>query len=252
MNTLYKLTDVQGNTYGRTHWGQGVRHEVMLMRQGRRLCSDGVIHAYRSVAQALLLNPIQGRHLPPLLWRAESPDIAVDDGTKVGVWALTTMEQIELPAWYTERALLLRVVVRFAIVCASAVLPVFERVNPNDQRPRRAIAAAQRRLASVTTGSARIAVGEAYAASQPEDFLGTNVAPGSHEAAHAAIYAAAAASFSCATYTTAGVPLAAEYAADAALSAQYAALRAELGSLFSLVQLAAQAVEAETTVKGVA
>ena len=91
---VYKLTDKYHMTRGQTQWGENVTHQV---KWSGFLCSDGCLHAYRSPELAVLMNPIHGHIQNPVLWRARTPKILADDGTKIGMSELTTIERIPLP-----------------------------------------------------------------------------------------------------------------------------------------------------------
>ena len=118
---LFKLTDGQGCTMGRTQWGEGVKHSVAEEDRKAELCSSGVLHAYTNAALGLLLNPIHANfeRLTVQLWEAEG-ELAVSDWGKVGCFELTTVRRLDLPEWYVDDALFLKVAVRFAQLCAVA------------------------------------------------------------------------------------------------------------------------------------
>ena len=139
--TLWKITDAAGRTHETTQWGPGVTHNLASCANPR-LCTGDVLHAYRDDVLALFLNPGDANYDPPRLWRAEG-EIVVADWGKVGCFSLTTVEEIPLPAWFTEETQRRRVAVTFAILCAEAVLPLFEQARPGDDRPRQAIEAAR-------------------------------------------------------------------------------------------------------------
>ena len=110
---LYKLTDKNDQTRDDTQWGLGVTHEAT--GKGKKLCSDGVLHAYRDPLLAVLMDPIHGEFVPDAhLWEAEGK-VMVDDGTKVGCKKMTTLRQILLPTITIEQR------VRFAILCGKEV-----------------------------------------------------------------------------------------------------------------------------------
>ena len=118
---LFKLTDWQGCTVGRTQWGEGVKHSVAEEDRKAELCSSGVLHAYTNAALGLLLNPIHAdfERLTVQLWEAEG-ELAVSDWGKVGCFELATVRRLDLPEWYVDDALFLKVAVRFAQLCADA------------------------------------------------------------------------------------------------------------------------------------
>ncbi len=91
---LYKLTDQNRYTRQWTRWGRNVTHTAS--GEGDRLCTDGVIHAYRSPLVAVLMNPAHANFESPRLWLAVG-DVVIDDGTKCGVKTLTTLHPMPLP-----------------------------------------------------------------------------------------------------------------------------------------------------------
>jgi len=147
---LFKLTDFRSITYRDTQWGKNVTHSVLKEKQGTELCSPGVIHAYKNLNLALLLNPIHSTFSSPKVWAAKG-NVVSEDWGKVGCWKLTTLEQLNLPDWYTDEYKRKRVQVRFAILCAEKVLKYFEDIYPSDQRPRKAIEVAQDFLKATKT-----------------------------------------------------------------------------------------------------
>ena len=205
---LYKLTDKNDQTRDDTQWGLGVTHEAT--GKGKKLCSDGVLHAYRDPLLAVLMDPIHGEFVPDAhLWEAEGK-VMVDDGTKVGCKKMTTLRQILLPTITIEQR------VRFAILCGKEVCNdsmwlkwADKWLDETDRSAANASAAA---YAVYAAGAA------AYAAASA--------------AGAAAAYAAGAANASAAAY-------AAAYAAGAA--ADYAAYAAGVSS--DLVAIAHVAIE---------
>ena len=110
---VYKLTDRNDKTQGNTQWGRGVRH-VAQDQEPRRLCTSSVIHAYRDEYLAVLMNPVHGNFENPHCWISEGEGDPLDDGTKLGFSALTTIERVPLPSFTTKQA------IAFGIYCALA------------------------------------------------------------------------------------------------------------------------------------
>ena len=73
--------------------------------------------------------------LGPEIWLAEYDGERVDDGDKIVVRRARLVSRFE--TWNETTARL------FAADCAEAVLPIFEKERPDDDRPRKAIAAAR-------------------------------------------------------------------------------------------------------------
>jgi len=106
---LFKLTHQDGTTRkgedNETQWGGGVTHTAKgkphyppppLHRLGRQMCTDEVIHAYRSPEIAVFANGLHAEIGNPLCWRARGR-VLVEDGLKVGCKTLTTLEIVPLP-----------------------------------------------------------------------------------------------------------------------------------------------------------
>jgi hypothetical protein len=114
---LYKLTDKDGKTRAGKHnecqWGEGITHKAK--GRGKKLCTDGVIHAYTHPLLAVFMDPIHdGYGDTARLWEAEG-EVVADDGTKVGCKALTTICEIPLPAVTTQQR------ARFGTLAAKTV-----------------------------------------------------------------------------------------------------------------------------------
>jgi hypothetical protein len=117
---LYKLTNSEKMTANNTLWGENTTHHA---KEGEPvLCTDTVIHAYRSPIHAVIYNPIHANFDKPLLWEAEG-EIAISDNTKVGCKTLMTLKIIDLP----EISLIQRIA--FAILCVKSVYRVDEKWN---------------------------------------------------------------------------------------------------------------------------
>ena len=198
METLFKLTDQQGNTKNDTHWDVGVTYKVKKCNDPQ-LCSRDVLHAYRNINLAFLLNPSHADINDPLLWECNG-DVVVSDYGKVGCFSLTITKKLDTPKWAKSKKANL-VKVAFAILCAESVLKVYEDKYPTDDRPRKAIEAAKEYLKNPSANAAHAA----YAAAN---------------AAHAAAYAAHAAY---AAYAAANAAANAAYAAANAAHAAHAA-----------------------------
>ena len=153
METLYKLTDQNNQSHGGCQWGKGVEHTALGLGE---LCTEGWLHAYRHPVLALLMNPAHAAIEKPRLWLAEG-EVGKDDGTKVGCTSLRTIKRLRKPR-ITKRQR-----IRFAVLCAKAVLPIFESRYPDDARPRQSIAKAQEWLKAPTKSNVRAAYVAAFA-----------------------------------------------------------------------------------------
>lgn len=112
--TVYKLTDENGQTYAGTQWGPGITHTA-AGNESQSLCSDAWIHAYESPLLAVLFNPIHANFQNPILWEAEGVIGKRDGQLKCGCRTLTTIRQIPLPVITIEQ------MVKFAIYCGLEV-----------------------------------------------------------------------------------------------------------------------------------
>ena len=93
--TIYKLTSDRRTTRGCMLWGINVSHAA-TGRGSPVLCSDTVIHAYRTPEIAVFCNAIHADYHRPLLWEARGI-VVCDDGLKLGCKSLMTLKRIELP-----------------------------------------------------------------------------------------------------------------------------------------------------------
>ena len=188
---LIKLTNDKGQTQNSTQWGENQTHSLPS-KSNPQLCSGDVLHAYRSVNLALLLNPIHANISKLQIWEATGTPV-VEDWGKVGCFSLTTTKCLPLPEWYTDPEKRKQVQVRFAILCSEEVLPIFEAEFPEDCRPREAIEAAKSYLKNPTAARAatvRAADAATYAARAAD---AADVARAADAAAAAAYVANAAA-----------------------------------------------------------
>jgi hypothetical protein len=216
--TLYKLTDANGKTRAgqanALQWGPNITHTA---KRGKPfLCTETVIHAYRSPLLAVLMDPIQGSYGPTAhLWEARGI-VATSDGTKVGCKRLKVVKQIPRPTVTREQR------IRFAILAAQAVIgdshPIWSVwANKWLSGEDRTVSAAASAAASAASVAAHAASAAAYAAAYEAADAAASAA---YEEADAASYEAADAA----------------NAADAAASAAYA---------LDLVALAVKAVREE-------
>ena len=203
---LYKLTNSYGYTHGDTKWDVGTKLTLPKI-SNPKLCSNMVIHAYKNINLALLLNPIHANFINPLVWESKG-QICCQDWGKVGCFQLTITKKLNLPAWTTDIRVRVNVSVLFSILCAKSVLNLYEKKYPQDFRSRNAIETAEK---CILNNNAADAYTDAHTAA--------------HAAADATAYAAAYAAADAAAYAAAHAADAA--AADAAAyAAAYAAYTA--------------------------
>ena len=244
---LYKLTNQEGLTHGKTQWAANITHSVEPC-DDPELCTSKVLHAYRNINLGLLMNPIYGDIQDPIIWEAEG-DICVEDAVKVGCFQLTTIRKLEMPKWYAEEISRSKTQIQFAILCAEKVLHIYEEKYPQDNRPRKAIEAAKdclntRFYSDYTIDDAVYVadVTDADNAAEAAANAAEAAAYGAANAAEAAAYGAAHAAYAAANaaYGAANAAYGA-HAANAAAHAAYAAAHAANAA-------AANAAEAATAV----
>ena len=173
MTKLYKLTDSNGNTQNNTHWEVGVTRSVTSC-DNPQLCTNQVIHAYKNINLAFLLNPSHANFKNPLVFECNG-EIVVEDYGKVGCFSLKITKKLYTPKWINSKKAN-DVKILFAILCAEQVISIYENKYPNDDRPQKAIQAAKDYLKLKTQNAAAIAA--AHAAAYAAD-----------AAAHATVYA---------------------------------------------------------------
>ena len=113
----YKLTDQNYQTKNNTQWGIDVTH-TLPQKSNPVMCSEDVLHYYRSWELALMINPEHANIQNPVLWEAESDNDAISDWGKSACFTLTTKRIIRVnlsDKQYTN------IRVRFAIYCAMTV-----------------------------------------------------------------------------------------------------------------------------------
>ena len=197
---LYKLTEQDGTTRGNTQWEVGISYTLEKCKQPE-MCSGDVLHAYRNINLAFLLNPIHADIYNPRLFEVEGI-ICVEDYGKVGCFSLDVTKELEIPAWINS-SYEKKVQVMFAIRCAESVLHVWNGYNKSDTRVIETIEAAREylrtgevALASHAVDAADDAFADARAAAYVSFFArhAADVADAAFAAARAAAYAALATS----------------------------------------------------------
>jgi len=191
-----KIVSASGNQKWKL--GEWVKHDGKL-----EMCSSG-LHSSPTVYQALSYVP------GSVLSQVEVKGKSLKDKDK---WCSSEMRIIRAWKWQKKDSMAL------AIFAAESVLKNFEKKYPDDKRPREAIEAAKKVLASDTAknreaaSSASSAASSAYAAYASSAYA----ASAASSAASSASYAASAASSASSSAS------AASYASSAAYAASYAA-----------------------------
>jgi len=158
---LYKLTNQNNETYRDFKFELGKKHTKVKIKNPE-LCSSDVFHAYGDINLAFLLNPIHADIKNPKLFEAKGKVVVRDFG-KVGCFDFKLVREIKYPKWVGSD-IDTKVRLYFALLCAKEVLPIFEKEFPDDERPRKAIEAAQKVLENDTEENRQAAAWAAWAA----------------------------------------------------------------------------------------
>ena len=187
---LYKLTEKDNTTKNNMKWKIGNKN-IVRKCSNPELCSGDVIHAYKDLNFGLLMNPRHANIDNPNIYECKGK-VVVEDWDKVGVFELTPIKKLKTPAWYKDEETRKRVYIRFAILCAEAVLPIWNEKYPEDARPRNAIEAAKKYLKTGKIDAASAAAAD-YAAANTAAYAAN--AAYAADAAYAAANAAANAAY---------------------------------------------------------
>jgi len=154
---------------------------------------------------------------------------------------LIRVKKLDWANWLIVRVMTYKQYVSYAIYGAEKVIGIFEKKYPNDNRPRRAIRAAQKCIKNPS----RKNKAAADAAATDAAYAAADAAYAAADAAYAADYAAYAAySADAATYAAYAADAATYAAADAAADAAYTA-----DAAYAAADAAADAATAKTKLK---
>jgi len=152
---LYKVLDEKGRAF---HGGHGKWHLPSGKRPGKWMpeikdivpCQRG----YHVVTLAQL-----PQWLGPALYEVEVRSERIDQDDKIVVSQARLVRRVT--TWHERTARL------FACDCAERVLPIFEKLLPNDDRPRQAIAVGRHYASGKARAAAGAAAWAAAGSSQP-------------------------------------------------------------------------------------
>jgi hypothetical protein len=113
MTIMYKLVTQNFTTMNNTVWEIGVTNKAT--GSGNKMCTDGVLHCYKTPEQAALFNPIHANIKNPILMKIECSTILDTDGLKYCSKEQTPLEILELPKFTLEQR------IAFGIKCALFV-----------------------------------------------------------------------------------------------------------------------------------
>lgn len=121
MTILYKFTS-NGWSRRDTRWEVGKTHRKERQCEDPQLCSSDVFHAYDDLNFGLVINPthntISEEHL--VIFECEG-EIVVRDWSKVGVFEITALRVMELPAWYADKTTRKRVLLALSDIIENTV-----------------------------------------------------------------------------------------------------------------------------------
>jgi len=226
----YKATDPQGRTRGGMDWTvPGTVNEAT--GRGTELCTDGVLHVYRTPEQAAFMIPVHVLNYTRL-FEVEVPEIVADDGAKCGCKRATVIREVPMPVLTIEQRV--GIAIRVSLLVYSEPGYVRWAEGWLSGKDRSADAAYAARAAADAAHAAYAADAAAHAAYAAD--AAAHAADADDAAAHAA-YAADAAAHA------ADADDAAAYAAYAA----HAAYAADAGKSIDLLSIIETVLSKEAT-----
>jgi hypothetical protein len=102
--TCFKITDKDLRAHNGFQYTPLQRAEVEVYTG--ELCTEGVLHAYKTAEDAVFFDPIHGEFFcapGARLWRCACDGPEVFDGTKLGVGNLTLIEEVPIPTMTLEQ-----------------------------------------------------------------------------------------------------------------------------------------------------
>lgn len=109
----YKLLAQNLTSHNNTKWEISIPKEITTT--GNALCSNQVLHYYKSPFVAVFFNSIHANISNPKLFEIEVENEVNGDGIKFGCKKQTILKEIELPVISTEQR------IKIAILCAKKV-----------------------------------------------------------------------------------------------------------------------------------
>jgi hypothetical protein len=113
MTIMYKLVTPDFTTMNDMVWKLNKTNAAT--GKGNKMCTDGVLHCYKTPEQAVLFNHIHANIENPILMKIECSDILDTDGLKYCSKEQTPIEILELHVFTTEQR------IAFGIKCALLV-----------------------------------------------------------------------------------------------------------------------------------
>ena len=160
MTKMYKLVTQEYTTHGGMKWEIGKTNKAT--HEGIEMCSNQVLHCYKTPEQAVLFNPVHVNIQNPILLEISCSDIVANDGLKYACKEQTPVREVVLPKLTTNQ------VVAIAIKLACLVYESSEFIvwannwlSGRDRTARAADAAAD---AAYAAADAARAADAAYAA----------------------------------------------------------------------------------------
>jgi hypothetical protein len=158
MDTIYKITKPDSTTKNNTSWGKHITRMADSSKPAK-LCTEGVIHGYRSALRASLFNILFTGYSTgwPQLWVAEGV-IVVEDCVKIGCRGMTTLYQVPFP-----------------LISVDEKVKIFKLLDEKTDKSQGNIAVALRQEVFATERYSDIEVTLAIAEIMPYTFLDTDI-----------------------------------------------------------------------------
>lgn len=101
MQKYYKLLSQEMTSHNDTKWEIGTT--ITILKPGKEMCTDQVLHCYNHPLLAVFLNPIHADIKNPLLFEISVDEIVNSDGLKFASKSQTLINKIPLPEISTEQ-----------------------------------------------------------------------------------------------------------------------------------------------------
>ena len=101
MQKYYKLLSQEMTSHNDTKWEIGTT--ITILKPGKEMCTDQVLHCYNHPLLAVFLNPIHADIKNPLLFEIKVDEIVNSDGLKFASKSQTLLKEISLPEISTDQ-----------------------------------------------------------------------------------------------------------------------------------------------------
>lgn len=179
MQKYYKLLSQEMTSHNDTKWEIGTT--ITILKPGKEMCTDQVLHCYNHPLLAVFLNPIHADIKNPLLFEIKVDEIVNSDGLKFASKSQTLLKEISLPEISTEQ--------RIAISIKIAKT-VYKDEKWNEWADK--WLSGEDRSSAAALGAARAAIAAGAAGAAVDAAVDAAVNAAGAYAAHAVAYAAGA------------------------------------------------------------